>query len=159
MFTDERKLYIRLYRCSNRLPLTSMNEIMTLIYPNHYFEYLSHYKEINFHSPKPSKMTIYIISIASFWHKFCAFSACFSLFFHVFNKKFSFLTVTDIWSYGKHLIFDTRLLCGQWSIFSGRCPRGWTTRFLFLVDCPSKLHTIYSVIDSLSVFIVLYMIA
>ena len=33
---------------------------------------------------------------------------------------------------------------------SGRCPGDWATNFLFVVDCPSKLHTIYSIINSLS---------
>ena len=34
MLTDEKKLFIRLYRCSNLLSLTSMDEIMALIYHN-----------------------------------------------------------------------------------------------------------------------------
>ena len=31
-------------------------------------------------------------------------------------------------------------------ILSGRCSRGWTASF-FLVDCPSKLHKFYSIIE------------
>ena len=35
-------------------------------------------------------------------------------------------------------------------ILSGRLPEGWTTSFIFVVDCPYKLHTIYSIIDIVS---------
>ena len=35
-------------------------------------------------------------------------------------------------------------------ILSDKCPGGWATSFLFVVDCPCKLHTIYSIIDSSS---------
>ena len=87
-------------------------------------------------------------------------SHCILAFSHVYNKKCSLLLVVYIWSYEKHLnyyhdIFDW-LLCVYWSIFSadsfwqvGR-PGGWATSFLFVVDCPSESHTIYSIIDSFS---------
>ena len=88
----------------------------------------------------------------------CLFLTVFRRFFHVYNKKCSFLIVVFIWSIREIPNLRPRcfywLLCGYWSFFllilSDRCPKGWASSFLFFVDCPSKLYTIYSIIDSFS---------
>ena len=106
-----------------------------------------------FSSPKTKQQDVLYNKLARFLHKFfLPVSRC-------IYKKCSFVIAVYIWSYGKHLTYDQNavecLLCGYWSIFSAESfwpvSRRLGDQFSFcLCDYLSKLHMIYSLIDSSS---------
>ena len=100
--------------------------------------------------------------LASFLHKFFAFSACFSVYLGVFSRLKQEMFIFDsclqivIWEtpnlQTKASLTDSFAIIGQsfQLILSGRCPGSWAASLTFVFDWLFILETIYGIINSSS---------
>ena len=87
MLRDKKKLYIRIFRCQNRLPRTSMDEIIALIYhhyPNHYFVWIILFSS-KANTIWPFKFVIRVVVVVP-----CMLEPSFA---KIFRKKLSNMTI------------------------------------------------------------------